>query len=437
MVQTREATRFKRLYMEGGESMNRYLVIADDFTGANDTGVQLVNHGISVNVNLDLFNIGNSSSNSQVIDTETRNASKEKAKETIKKLGTQLQFTNFDSVYKKVDSTLRGNIPTEIKTLVNIYEPEIVVFAPALPSLGRTVEDGTLYVGGERARQTESTKDPLKPIGDDNIAHLLQEVFPQAQCCHYSLASIRQDNFNIHTKARYVSVDTKNDSDLERIIRGVKKDHTKILWVGSAGLMNKLLDVEEKNIPALGLVGSVSNVVKRQLKYAAENGVELISVPIYDVYKKGSYQSYLAKAKAALSQSKDVIIMSSASINRLELKKTIEELQKKGLDPEEISELTQTILSGICRHLVLETQISGVFATGGDTAKGLLDITKAKSVQVLEELQTGVPILQVEGGDFDKGYFITKAGAFGRDDLIISAFKRLHSLLGKKRNKRK
>lgn len=204
--------------------MNRYLIIADDFTGANDTGVQLVNHGISVNVNLDLFNIVNSPSNSRVVDTETRNVSKAVAKETMQKIGTQIQFTNFNFVYKKVDSTLRGNISLEIKELASIYEPEIVVFDPALPNLGRTVEDGVLYVGDKRAERTESIKDPLNPIQDDNIAHLLQKAFPQSECYHYSLKNIRQPNFEIDTKFKYLSFDTKNDSDLSKIIKQVKKE---------------------------------------------------------------------------------------------------------------------------------------------------------------------------------------------------------------------
>lgn len=413
--------------------MNRYLIIADDFTGANDTGVQLVNHGISVNVNLDLFNIVNSPSNSRVVDTETRNVSKAVAKETMQKIGTQIQFTNFNFVYKKVDSTLRGNISLEIKELASIYEPEIVVFDPALPNLGRTVEDGVLYVGDKRAERTESIKDPLNPIQDDNIAHLLQKAFPQSECYHYSLKNIRQPNFEIDTKFKYLSFDTKNDSDLSKIIKQVKKEYKKILWVGSAGLMNKLLDIEEKNVPAIGLVGSVSNVVNQQLKCAKDNGVELISIPIYNVYKKGSYRNYISKAKVALNHRKDIVIMSSASMDRSELKKTVDELQGNGMNRDEISKLTQTVLSGICRHLIIDTQISGVFATGGDTAKGLLDITKAQSVRVLEELDTGVPILQVEGGDLDKNYFIPKAGAFGKDDLIINAFKRFHSLVGKEK----
>lgn len=212
--------------------MNRYLIIADDFTGANDTGVQLVNHGISVNVNLDLFNIVNSPSNSRVVDTETRNVSKAVAKETMQKIGTQIQFTNFNFVYKKVDSTLRGNISLEIKELASIYEPEIVVFDPALPNLGRTVEDGVLYVGDKRAERTESIKDPLNPIQDDNIAHLLQKAFPQSECYHYSLKNIRQPNFEIDTKFKYLSFDTKNDSDLSKIIKQVKKEYKK--FFGSA-----------------------------------------------------------------------------------------------------------------------------------------------------------------------------------------------------------
>ena len=32
--------------MNGGKPIERYLIVADDFTGANDTGVQLARRGI-------------------------------------------------------------------------------------------------------------------------------------------------------------------------------------------------------------------------------------------------------------------------------------------------------------------------------------------------------------------------------------------------------
>jgi len=63
--------------------MDNYLIIADDFTGANDTGVQLKKRGIKTNVILDTKNI-NDFSISYVIDTESRGLTEKDAYEKVK-----------------------------------------------------------------------------------------------------------------------------------------------------------------------------------------------------------------------------------------------------------------------------------------------------------------------------------------------------------------
>lgn len=54
-------------------NQNRYLIIADDFTGANDTGVQLKRRGFSTDVIFDPALIG--PEGSFVLDTESRRMS--------------------------------------------------------------------------------------------------------------------------------------------------------------------------------------------------------------------------------------------------------------------------------------------------------------------------------------------------------------------------
>lgn len=408
--------------------MANYLIVADDFTGANDTGVQLVNHGIDVNVNFDVTSIDSDDNKSScVLDTETRNSSTEEATNNMKSMMSKVNLDSFDIVLKKVDSTLRGNISAEIKTLAEFYDPDLVVFAPALPSLGRTIKNEILYVNKIRALDTEIGKDPLKPIDNDNISDILKRAFLGKKNRHYSIKDIRKDNFKIDGNYKYLSFDSENSMDLQKIIKEVKRANKKVLWVGSAGLMSSILMQYEKTLPAVGLIGSVSDVTRRQLHFAEENGVNLISIPIYDVYEKDSYASYLNEARELLQKGKDVVVMSSASYDRSELNRTIKKLEKYDLSKESIGKVTQTILAGICRRLVLYEKISGVFVTGGDTAKGLLDVGKAGGVQVIDEIEPGIPMLKIRSGDLNGLNIVTKAGAFGNDELITYAFKKLRS----------
>ena len=52
--------------------MNRCFIVADDFTGANDTGVQLTRRGFRTKVVLDPAGVADDGL-SYVLDTESRN----------------------------------------------------------------------------------------------------------------------------------------------------------------------------------------------------------------------------------------------------------------------------------------------------------------------------------------------------------------------------
>ena len=92
--------------------MNRYCIVADDFTGSNDTGVQLSRRGLRTRVVLRSSGIGQDDI-SYVLDTESRNIPNAEAREKVARLLGNLRLDAFDCVVKKVDSTLRGNIAEE------------------------------------------------------------------------------------------------------------------------------------------------------------------------------------------------------------------------------------------------------------------------------------------------------------------------------------
>ena len=99
-------------------------VIADDLTGANDTGVQFTKKGYSTIVsvldehstiiipdNLDVF----------VMDIETRELESKTARKRLKSILEKININKKDVVYKKVDSTLRGNIVSILLEIIFNY----------------------------------------------------------------------------------------------------------------------------------------------------------------------------------------------------------------------------------------------------------------------------------------------------------------------------
>ena len=98
--------------------MHEFVILADDFTGANDTGVQVAKRGLPVSVILRAEDI-RPGSESMVIDSESRVISETDAYNRVYAMASAVEQTGgCRFLYKKVDSTLRGNITAEIKAVI-------------------------------------------------------------------------------------------------------------------------------------------------------------------------------------------------------------------------------------------------------------------------------------------------------------------------------
>ena len=107
--------------------MKRLLVIADDFTGALDTGVQFAKEGIPAKVtddrNSDLAELF-SQAQVVVVDTESRHLSPEAARREVAQVIQRVSAAKVDIIYKKTDSALRGNVGAELSALLERYPDE-------------------------------------------------------------------------------------------------------------------------------------------------------------------------------------------------------------------------------------------------------------------------------------------------------------------------
>jgi uncharacterized protein YgbK (DUF1537 family) len=84
-------------------------------------------------------------------------------------------------LYKKTDSTLRGNIASELRALRDAFPGRPLVYVPAYPQLGRTVRGGRLYVDGVPLDRSDFARDPLNPATESDIGKVIQGL--QARIC--------------------------------------------------------------------------------------------------------------------------------------------------------------------------------------------------------------------------------------------------------------
>jgi len=153
-------------------------IIADDLTGANDTALQFHLKGCNIQILLDYSIEPSGKSNTQAwaISTETRNANPEEAYKIVVD-ATHKLINNFNAeyIYKKIDSTLRGNVAKETLAVLEAMEGDAAVIVPAFPAEGRTTVGGYHLLKGVPLERTEVARDPHSPIFQSHIPTLLKQ----------------------------------------------------------------------------------------------------------------------------------------------------------------------------------------------------------------------------------------------------------------------
>ncbi|MGI5930546.1 four-carbon acid sugar kinase family protein [Pseudoflavonifractor sp.] len=406
--------------------MNRYLIVADDFTGANDTGVQLKRRGVPTSVVFSSEFIA--SEGSFVLDTESRALGPEEAAAAVRAGLKGVDLTAFGRVMKKVDSTLRGSVAAEIKAVDELYGSELVVFAPALPDLGRTTVGGVHLLKGIPITRTELAKDPKTPVTEDNITKLLEAVYDEP-VTHISEDQVSAGEIDF-SGGRVFTCDSATNADLRSVIQAAVATGKRTLWVGTAAMADHLLGVEVDVPPALAVVASVSAVSREQVNFAAGEGIPLVSVPIPELLTgEQKLETYVAQTVALLKEGKDAILASSASCNRAELDRSVAVGEKLNMTREQVSGYTQMVMGKMIRAILEQTPISGMFLTGGDTALGFFMEARSLGSSIVTEIAVGIPMMRLSGGPFAGLKVVTKAGAFGKEDAITFALRKLKEVI--------
>ena len=156
--------------------MVRLFIIADDFTGALDTGVKLAGLGAKTRVVTSFpEDPGICDADVLVWDSETRHLSPEQAREAIRSVAARLRTYPDCYFFKKTDSALRGNIGAELQGLLEGLNARQIAFLPAYPEINRTTENGVQYIDGVPVSESVFGRDLLNPVLHDSVAEIIAE----------------------------------------------------------------------------------------------------------------------------------------------------------------------------------------------------------------------------------------------------------------------
>ena len=160
------------------------LIVADDLTGACDAAAALAPRTL---VCVPPFCPPYVTAFRLSVSTESRDLPESEIVrriESLAPLASQAQL-----IFKKIDSTLRGNVQAEIRAAMKAFECTTAIITPAFPDMGRTVKDGHLWMNGVIT----------KPAGENVL-------------------------------------DAETNEDLDHIVDEGLRRPGRVLWAGSAGL---------------------------------------------------------------------------------------------------------------------------------------------------------------------------------------------------------
>ena len=148
------------------------LILADDFAGACDSAARAAANGYSPAALLDP-SASAIDADLLSISTETRHSSPEAARTAIRSLQ---PFLSGLTLYKKIDSTLRGPWIDEVDQLLLLTAYSQAVVCPAFPALGRTVRNGWLYLDGQPVQEIVCPFTVRDATTEEDLARIAADI---------------------------------------------------------------------------------------------------------------------------------------------------------------------------------------------------------------------------------------------------------------------
>jgi len=390
-------------------NLNReVVVIADDFTGANDAGVSLALSGKKVSVAFQTPFTGDT--DALVINSDSRSLRASEAAEKLARFAAEIDAAKW--LVKKIDSTLRGNPGAEVEALLRLSGQRQAIIAPAFPAAGRTTQNGVCLVKGVPVTETEFASDPKTPVRHAHIAAVLAEqtglksvVVTPAQLA----AALEGD-------AQLLIVDAQSDDELDQIVSAAFASIERPLLVGSAGLCDALARRLATPRQLLAIIGSMSEIAQQQIQLIRSHpDVSTVLIDINDVFN-GALAGYQQQIAAALAAGQHCVVHTCADT---QARHRIDALcQQRGLSRAALGETISAFLGELTRNVLESHNPAVLYVSGGDVAMAVARALNAQGFAIRGQVAQCVPFGRFLGCRW-QGPVMTKAGGFGTESTLL------------------
>jgi D-threonate/D-erythronate kinase len=385
-------------------------IIADDLTGAADTGVQFAHAGYNTAVVFRGEPVPAEDLDAVVFDTDSRTRRPGLAARYVAEAGRAARPAPL--VYKKFDSTLRGSVAAELSAALETTRRRRAVVAPAFPAAGRTTEGGTQLVHGVPVHETEMRNDPRTPVRVGHVPTLLGRWSSSVGTLGVGDLEDPENVRRALQRYEWTVADAARDADLEALVRAVPEPGS-VLWAGSAGLALALGTVYPGPHPAgasfarassvLVVVGSLNAASRGQLDEIVGRYGE-VAVPV-GPGSDGTVRQVVDTARGILSGGPCAVVHSSGRASSADRGRVMRSL------------------AGTAAALADEGLFDGLVLTGGSTAVAVSRALGASGIRLSGEIEAGVPVGALIGPN--PHTVVTKAGGFGGPNALVGAVESL------------
>ncbi len=421
-------------------------IIADDLTGANDTALQFHLRGANTQILLsdEVEPLNIAGTQTWAISTESRNITPHEAYEKIKHTTKMfLDVLKPDHFYKKIDSTIRGNIAVETLGMLEVLGWDAAVVIPAFPSEGRVTVGGYHLLKGIPIERTEMARDPHFPVCESHLPTLLKSQLPEE--FHEIVASlelstvmegagpiIRKLNELIKCGKKLIVADAVSTTDIEQIVLAIDKSEYNILPAGTAAAARAFsnlwfsdMDADQvrkilPELPKFIVSGSATQITASQIERLEQSeefdeNTLVISLDL-DTVLGGVKEDLVNRVVSNLGDKNIVMVHTSNLIKNFD--GFSDESLRAELTKAELASVITDFLSELARQVIAKKEVI-LITLGGETSFKCCFEIGATQLQLIDEVAPAIVLCM----DHNARWIVTKSGNLGGVNTLIDILK--------------
>ena len=410
------------------------LILADDFTGALDTGVQFAACGISTRVMVGSeVDFAANDAAVLVVDTETRHLPAAQAYAIVAKLTGDAVTAGVPVIYKKTDSALRGNIGAELDAVLSASGSRQLPFLPAFPQIDRVTRKGVHYISGVPVTESPFGIDPFEPVRHAVVTELIGEQTTRPAA---SFAALKEGD-KVPAQEGILVFDAESEADLASTGRQLFRAGTPRVLAGCAGFaafLPELLGLgggTKTRLPKLDprllvVCGSVNPITLRQLDAAEKAGFSRLRLTPRQKLDPGYWESesgreQLADIDKMLAANPHCIIETNDKGGN---QPTADYAAARGLDREGMRVSIASSIGHMLGSLFASPELGTLLLTGGDTLLQCMNCVGVRELEPVCEVEKGVVLARFTCNGCTR-HVITKSGGFGQENLLTDLAARI------------